>query len=72
MNSYSTEQEINFCNIIDMITDETVKRYLNNLYESYLSCQLDNEHYRAIFEGSWPSSTTILENALESAKKFDK
>lgn len=72
MNSYSTEQEINFRNIMDMITDETVKQYINNLYESYLSCQLDNAHYRAIFEGSWPSSISILENALENAKKFDK
>lgn len=49
---------------------ESERQFFEMIYDQLLNTQFDNEYYKAIMEGSWPSAVPILERALANAKQM--
>mgnify|MGYP001612231338 CR=1 FL=1 len=44
---------------------EDKQEYFENLVDCMLDIEFDNDYYKAIFSGKWPSGKEVLERALE-------
>jgi hypothetical protein len=45
-----------------------IVEYLKTMYDYLLNIEEDMDYYRAILDGSWPTSVGILQTALKKAK----
>jgi hypothetical protein len=43
---------------------EEHREYWDNMVEGMLHVEFDNDYYKAIMEGGWPSGREVLESAL--------
>lgn len=47
---------------------ESERPFFENVYDDLLNTKFDLDYYKAIMDGSWPSSVSILEEAIKRAK----